>query len=122
MFPFINVFPPLLPTSTEFCYLEVALTFLLKKGPLKLQKGGPLGTHWPISTINHANYAMHKHNTKCRFIVPVIVLPGILVVSVGTSFLHKLDWVLVSCWERSLALHCIQDSKKQNQTLAETCW
>lgn len=49
------------------------------------------------------------------------VVPGTLVVSGGKSFLHKQGWVSVSYLERSLALRYIQDNKRRNQTLRDTC-
>ena len=45
-----------------------------------------------------------------------IKVPGILFVSADKPSLRKQDLVSTSCWERSLALRCSQDSKKQNQT------
>ena len=39
--------------TNKFKYLLGGPPFL-KRGPLKLQKGGPFDPHWPISRINPA--------------------------------------------------------------------
>ena len=45
-----------------------------------------------------------------------LVVPGILAASAGKLIPHMQDLASTSCLERNLALHCIQDNMKQNQT------